>query len=340
MQKIDIHTHVLPRELPRWKDRYGYGGFLRIEHHQGERARLVTDEGRFFRGIESNCWDAGVRLGECDQQGVGLQVLSTIPALFGYWTRPDDGADMARFLNDHLAELVAAHPARFLGLATLPLQAPALAVRELERCVRELGLAGAQIGSHVNDWDLSAPELFPVFQAAEALDACLFVHPWDMGRAPHLQPYWLPWLVGMPSETALAICAMIFGGVFERLPRLRVAFAHGGGSFPFLYGRIAHGFEVRPDLCAVENPVPPRDYLGRFYVDSLVHDPRALRLLLEVLGERSVALGSDYPFPLGEERPGALIDELPGLSAATRERLLRGTALEWLGGRCPPGLRG
>jgi aminocarboxymuconate-semialdehyde decarboxylase len=141
--------------------------------------------------------------------------------------------------------------------------------------------------------------------------------------------YWLPWLVGMPTETSLAICSLIFGGVLERLPNLRVAFAHGGGAFPGTIGRIAHGFQARPDLVAVDNKVPPREYLGRIYVDSLVHDPLALRYLVELMGAERIALGSDYPFPLGEASPGELI-ERSGFDEATRARLLHGTALEWL----------
>jgi len=144
-----------------------------------------------------------------------------------------------------------------------------------------------------------------------------------------MQKYWMPWLVGMPAETALAVCSLIFGGVLERLPRLRIAFAHGGGSFPASLGRIQHGFEVRPDLCAVDNKTPPKDYLGRFYMDSLVHHPGVLRYMLDLMGPGSIALGTDYPFPLGEDRPGELIESM-GLDETTRARLLHGTALEWL----------
>ena len=158
----------------------------------------------------------------------------------------------------------------------------------------------------------------------------MFVHPWDMMGEARMRKYWLPWLVGMPAEVSLAICSLIFGGVLERLPRLRVLFAHGGGAFPGTLGRIEHGFFARPDLVAVDNPHPPSRYLERIYVDSLVHDARALRFVLEILGPARVALGSDYPFPLGEAKPGALIDSLD-LPPAIRDRLRCGTALEWLG---------
>ncbi|RYF87640.1 MAG: amidohydrolase, partial [Chitinophagaceae bacterium] len=233
-------------------------------------------------------------------------------------------------LNDHIAGIVGRYPDRYVGLGTIPMQAPDLAIKELERCVKELGLAGVQIGSHINDLNLDSPELFPVFQAAEELGAAIFVHPWDMIGKEKMSKYWLPWLVGMPMESSLAICSMIFGGIFERLPKLRVAFAHGGGSFPSTIGRIEHGFQVRPDLCAVDNNVNPRDYLGRFYFDSLVHDPAALDYLVKLVGPNSIALGTDYPFPLGELEPGRLIESMP-YDDKTKERLLCGTALEFLG---------
>ncbi len=331
MPKIDIHTHILPPKLASFKDRFGYGGFITLEHHRGGAARMVRDDGKFFREVESNCWDPAVRLQECDQHGVSVQVLSTVPVMFSYWAQPLHGLEIARTLNDHISEVVAASPQRFVGLGTLPMQAPDLAIKELERCVKDLDLAGVQIGSHVNDWNLNDPALFPVFEAASDLGAAVFVHPWEMIGETRMPKYWLPWLVGMPAEVSLAICSMIFGGVFERLPKLRVAFAHGGGCFGSTIGRIEHGFHSRPDLCAVDNPVNPRSYLGRIYVDSLVHDPLALRYILQIYGAERIALGTDYPFPLGEAEPGKLIESLNDLSDKTRQRLMWETALEWLG---------
>lgn len=329
--KIDIHTHVLPRDLPRFKDRFGYGGFIQLEHdHATCKARMVRDDGRFFREIDANCWDPDVRMRECQQTDVDLQVLSTVPVMFSYWTKPEHGLDLSRFLNDHLADMVRRNPKCFLGLGTVPLQDPELAIRELHRCVKELGLHGVQIGSHVNDWNLSEPALFPFFEAAAELGAAVFVHPWDMMGQERMQNYWLPWLVGMPAESSLAICSLIFGGVFERLPKLRVAFAHGGGSFPGTIGRIEHGFHCRPDLVAVDNPRNPREYLGRFWVDSLVHEPEMLKLIVRLFGEKRVCLGTDYPFPLGEQQPGALIDSVKELEPV-RDLLHYRNALEWLG---------
>ena len=329
MLKIDIHTHILPETWPDLRARYGYGGFISLEHHKPCCAKMMLD-GKFFREIQDNCWSPETRMQDCDTQSVNVQVLSTIPIMFSYWAKPEDTLDLATILNDHIAGIVSDYPKRFIGLGTLPMQAPDLAIRELERCVKQLDLPGVQIGTHINDWNLNDEHLFPVFQAAEELGAAVFVHPWDMMGKDKMTKYWLPWLVGMPAETSLAICSMIFGGVLERLPKLRVAFAHGGGSFPATIGRIEHGFNVRPDLCAVDNPVGPKEYLGKFYLDSLVHDARMLSYLIELVGADRVALGSDYPFPLGELQPGKLIESMPDLSTATKERLLNGSALAWL----------
>lgn len=326
--KIDIHTHIMPRDVPKWFDKFGYGEWIHLEHCGACTARMMMGD-RFFREIESNCWDPDTRIHDCDQHGVQIQVLSVIPVLFHYWAKAADAMETSRYFNDYIAEVVTRNPDRFIGLGTVPLQDPQLAIKELERCMTELNMVGVEIGSHIEDWNLSAPELFPFFEACEQLGAAVFVHPWDMMGKDRMEKYWLPWLVGMPAETSLAISSMIFGGVFERLPNLRVAFAHGGGSFPATISRIEHGFNVRPDLCAVDNPVSPKSYLGKFYIDSLVHDQRILDYLIDLMGANRIALGSDYPFPLGEHVPGKLIESMP-YSQHTKDLLLHGSALEWM----------
>ena len=327
--KIDLHTHILPPSWPNLRERYGYGGFVELEHFAPCRARMVID-GRAFREVADNCWDPARRLEECDREGVHVQVLSTVPVMFSYWAKSNDGQDLSRILNDHLAWVVATNPKRFVGLGTVPLQNPDLAIAELERCVVDLRLAGVEIGTHVNAWNLDHPELFPFFKRAAELGAAVFVHPWEMLAPERMPKYWLQWLVGMPTETTIAICSVIFGGVLERLPNLRICFAHGGGSFPGTLGRIEHGFHARPDLVAVDNPHPPSKYLDRFYVDSLTHDAEGLRLLLRLMGANRIALGSDYPFPLGEDRPGTLIESMADLPPDAKEWLLHRTALEFL----------
>jgi aminocarboxymuconate-semialdehyde decarboxylase len=301
---------------------------------------------RVFREITDNVWNPLRRIEEMEQTGVTMQALSTVPVMFSYWAKPRDTLELSQILNDHIAEVVRENPTRFAGLGTIPLQDVDLAAQEMTRCVRELGLRGVEIGTHVDPNDhchgpdcrnLDHPSLDVVWKTAQDLDAAIFVHPWDMMGKDRMPKYWLPWLVGMPAESSLAICSMIFGGVFERFPKLRVAFAHGGGAFPGTIGRIEHGFHVRPDLVAIDNKTNPRKYLAngttpaRFFVDSLVHDADAVKLLIKVFGAERVALGSDYPFPLGEAKPGKLIETMTDLSAKQKAQLLSKTAREFLG---------
>ncbi len=329
MLKIDIHTHILPKDIPAWKDRFGYGGFISLDHYKPSCAHMVRDDGKQFRDVESNCWDPAKRIEEMDRFGVGAQVLSTVPVMFSYWAKPADGAEVAKFLNDHIAEIVSEYPLRYIGLGTVPMQDTTLAIAELERCKR-IGIAGVQIGTNINQLNLGESQFFDFFRACEELGMAVFVHPWEMMGEGDMQKYWLPWLVGMPAETSRAICSLIFSGTLEQLPRLRICFAHGGGSFPATLGRIRHGFDVRPDLVAVDNKVDPLDYARRIYFDSLVHEPKMLEYLLGLAGSDRVALGTDYPFPLGELEPGRLIDSM-NYSDDVQADLLYRTALRWLG---------
>ncbi len=317
----------MPGKMPNWTQKFGYGEFIHLEHRNCQACMMKGD--KVFRIVEENCYREDVRLEEMDETGVDVQVLSTIPVLFNYWAKPADGLETSRFLNDHIAETVNKSPARFAGLGTVPLQDVDLAIREMERCRNELKLPGLEIGSNINGQNLSAKQFYPFYEAAERLGCALFVHPWDMMGEQQMQEYWLPWLVGMPAETSRAICSMIFGGVFERFPRLRVAFAHGGGSFPFTVGRLQHGFEVRPDLVAIDNKVNPTDYIGRFWVDSLVHDKKAMEFLISTIGEDKICLGSDYPFPLGERQPGKMIEKMK-LEKKIKNRLFYKNAQDWL----------
>ncbi len=327
-RKVDMHTHIMPRDFPDFAAEFGYGGFIQLDHHKPGAARMMLD-GQFFREIESNCWDPAERIEEYEQHGTTVQVVCTIPVLFAYFAKPEDGLQVARFLNNDLATTVSGHPRRYIGLGTLPMQAPDLAIQELERC-KQLGLRGVQIGSNINGANLDQLNYFPVFEAAAELDMAVFVHPWNMMGKPEMERYWLPWLVGMPAESSRAACSLIFGGVLERLPKLKVCFAHAGGSFLPTLGRIRHGFNCRPDLVAIDNPHDPAKYLGQFWIDSITHDPKLLRYVLDLVGDERVMLGSDYPFPLGDLEIGAFIEDMQ-LSPKQISRIFRQNALEWLG---------
>jgi aminocarboxymuconate-semialdehyde decarboxylase len=327
---IDIHTHILPENIPDFKTKFGYGGFIVLDHHKCGCARMMKDTGHFFREIESNCWECTDRVKDCNNQKVHVQVLSTVPVMFSYWAKPEDCLELSIFLNDHLADIVRRFPKRFIGLGTLPMQDAALAIQELKRC-KEIGLVGVQIGTNVNQKNLNEAEFFPIFEACQELGMAVFVHPWEMMGEQDMMRYWLPWLVGMPAETSRAICSMIFGGVLERLPNLRICFAHGGGSFPATIGRIQHGFDCRPDLTAIDNNVAPKSYISKFWIDSLVHDKEMLDFVVNQFGSEKVALGSDYPFPLGEHLPGSLVKSMNEWSDEKKANVLHNAALQWLG---------
>lgn len=318
----------MPEKMPNWTEKFGYGEFIHLEHRECGACMMKGDQ--VFRVIDDNCFKEDIRVKDMKESEVTMQVLSTIPVLFNYWAKPADGLETSRFFNDHIAETVSKDPKKFIGLGTVPLQDVDLAIKEMERCVTELKMPGLEIGSNVNKENLSEKKFFPFYEAAEKLNCSLFVHPWKMMGTRQMEKYWLPWLVGMPAETTRAICSMIFGGVFEQFPKLRVAFAHGGGSFSFTLGRIRHGFEVRPDLVAVDNDISPENYIGKFWVDSLVHDKKAFNYLMDVMGEDKICLGSDYPFPLGEHKPGMLIEKMK-LKKKLTKKLFYKNAYDWLG---------
>ncbi len=327
MLKIDSHTHILPKKLPDWSEKFGYGDFIYLQHHKKGMAKMMRGN-QFFREIKENCWDEELRIKEYKVYNTNVQVVCTIPVMFSYWAKPMDCLSVSMFLNDHIAEVAEKYPKNYVGLATVPMQDAELAIKELERC-QKIGLKGIQIGSNINDENLNEDRFFPIFQACEKLGMAILVHPWNMMGMKQMQRYWLPWLVGMPAETSRAMCSMIFSGMFEKLPKLRVNFAHAGGSFMSTIGRIEHGFKCRPDLVAIDNPVNPRNYLGKFWVDSITHDPMMLEYVIKLQGTKRITLGSDYPFPLGDLEIGRFIEEMD-ISKESKEDIFCNSTLEWL----------
>ena len=328
MFTIDTHTHIIPQNLPDFAKKFGYGDFITLQHHEPGKAWMMQGNKR-FREILANCWDPDIRIREMEAHQADKQVICTIPVLFAYWAKAEQGLEVSRFLNDDIATTIHNYPDTFIGLATVPMQDPALAVRELERAMKN-GFRGVQIGSNVNDLNLSEVQFREFFAACESLGAAVLVHPWQMMGQEHMTKYWLPWLVGMPAEISRAICSMIFGGIFEKYKKLKVCFAHGGGSFLPTISRIEHGWDCRPDLVAIDNPVNPKEYLGKFWVDSHVCDHKMLQYVIDLVGADKVMQGSDYPFPLGEAVPGELVRTAP-LSVIEKEKVLGLSAKQWLG---------
>jgi aminocarboxymuconate-semialdehyde decarboxylase len=329
MNAIDMHSHFFPRE---WEDlgkRFGTPDWPWMKHLGEGKAMVMVGE-REFRPVYAACWDAGKRLEEMDRDGVDLQVMCSTPVLFAYARPPAQALYCAQVFNDAGLELAARGKGRLKTLCQVPLQDTDAACRELSRAMKA-GHLGVQIGNHVGERDLDDEGILAFLQHCAHEGAAVLVHPWDMMGGARTARWMMGWTVSMPAETQLSIVSLILGGGFDRLPqRLRICFAHGGGSFAFLLGRLENAWRHR-DVARGVSQHPPSHYLERFYVDSAVFDPRALRLLVDVMGEDRVMLGSDYPFPLGEARVGRLVRDMQGLSAGAKEKLLVGNATRFLG---------
>jgi aminocarboxymuconate-semialdehyde decarboxylase len=328
MFTIDTHTHIIPKNLPDFSKQFGYGDFITLYHHEKNKAWMMQGDKK-FREILANCWDAEIRKEEMQQHQISMQVICTIPVLFSYWAKPEDGLKISQFLNDDISQTVSKNKDRFIGLATLPMQNTNLAVKELERCMAR-GFKGIQIGSNINNLNLNEPQFDEIFAACEQLNSAILIHPWQMMGQEHMGKYWLPWLVGMPAEISRAACSLVFGGVMEKYQKLKVCLAHGGGSFLTTIGRIEHGWECRPDLVAIDNPINPREYIKRFWVDSHVCDHQMLQYTINIVGAEKIMQGSDYPFPLGEAVPGEFVRSAP-ITTLEKDTILGGSALKWLG---------
>jgi aminocarboxymuconate-semialdehyde decarboxylase len=305
MQVIDIHNHFFPREWPDLAARFGTPDWPWIKHTEEGKADIMVGE-KFFRHIYSACWDPDVRLREMDRDGVDLQIISATPVLFAYDRPVEHALDCAQIFNDAALDLCSRGQGRLKSLCQVPLQDPDAACKELSRCMRS-GHVGVQIGNHVGEKNLDDPGIVTFLHHCADENAAVLVHPWDMFGQNRMPKYMMPWTVGMPAETQLGIVAMILGGAFDKLPaKLRICFAHGGGSFAFLLGRLQNAWQHHPIAHGVCQ-LPPDRYLDRFSVDSAVFDQRALEFLVGTVGSEHVMLGSDYPFPLGEHGIGNLI---------------------------------
>lgn len=323
---VDIHSHFYPDNIPDLSARFGgeWPGF----RHTAPGKGMITLGNREYRPVYEACWNPSLRLEEMDRDGIDIQVMCATPLLFAYGKPAGQALECARLFNDLALDLCRYAPDRLKTLCQVPLQDIDASCAEVSRAV-QAGHIGVQIGNHVGPRNLDDEGLVTFLQHCAAEQAPVLVHPWDMMAPERMPKYMLQWLVAMPAETQLSILSLILSGAFERLPdSLRICFAHGGGSFAFLLGRVENAWYNR-DIIREDCPHPPSHYTDRFYTDSAVFDENALALLVSVMGEERVMLGSDYPFPLGEQRIGSLIKNSKAFSAGTKSRLSGGNAVEF-----------
>lgn len=329
MAVVDIHSHFFPEAWPDLAKRFGTPHWPWIRHLGNGKAMIMVGD-REFRPIYAACWVPRPRLAEMDRDGVQLQILCATPVLFAYMRPAEQALECAHIFNDAALEICSRGKGRLRALCQVPLQDTEAACRELTRCMIA-GHIGVQIGNHVGDRDLDDAGIVEFLAHCAAEGAPVLVHPWDMLGGVRTARHMMGWTVSMLAETQLSIVSMILGGAFDRLPRsLKICFAHGGGSFAFLLGRIENAWYNR-DVARGLSRFPPSHYLDRFSVDSAVFDERALRLLVDVMGKEHVMLGSDYPFPLGELRVGKLVRETRLLSEAERTAILGENAAAFFG---------
>ena len=329
-QKIDIHSHHFPQltQAEAATLDAATGPWLRIDS-DGENGQIMAGN-QAFRPVTRVLWDAHARLADMDEQGVDIQVSCATPIMFGYSATPQVAADWAQRMNDHALQFASANPLRLKVLAQVPLQDVELACAEASRA-KASGHVGVQIGNHLGDRDMDDPQLVDFLVHCANNDIPVLAHPWDMMGGERMKKWMLPWLVAMPAETQLGILSLILSGAFERIPKsLKLCFAHGGGAFAFLLGRVENAWNHR-DIVRQDCPHPPSSYVDRFYVDSAVFDPRSLRLLTEVMVADRVMLGSDYPFPIGEPRIGQLVGEAAFLTTEQRQDILANNACRFFG---------
>jgi aminocarboxymuconate-semialdehyde decarboxylase len=321
--KIDIHAHFFPkitRETAATLDAAS-APWLRIAA-DGSGHIMVGEQA--FRPIDRALYDARLRLEELDAQGVDIQVNCATPIMFGYAHAPHAAAQWCARMNDLALEFCSVNPKRLKVLSQVPLQDLDLACAEASRA-KGNGCVGVQIGNHVGARNMDDADTLAFLRHCAHEDIPVLVHPWDMMAQDRMKKWLLPWLVAMPAETQLGMLSLILSGAFERLPHhLKLIFAHGGGSFAYLLGRVDNAWRRR-DIVREDCPNLPSSYCNRFYVDSAVFDARALSLLVDVMGEDRVMLGSDDPFPLGEELIGALV-ESAAFSSPQRAKLLADNA--------------
>lgn len=324
MKTIDIHSHFYPDSIPDLDTRFGEGrwpGYRKVSDEKG----MITLGGEDYRPIYDACWNAGRRIEEMDKYSVDIQIMCATPILFAYEKPAAQALECAKVINDEALRLCSHNPARLKTMCQVPLQDIDMACAEVSRAM-EAGHVAVQIGNHVKDKNLDDEGIITFLQHCASINAPVLIHPWDMMSPERMPKYMLQWLVAMPAETQLSILSLILSGAFERLPEnLKLCFAHGGGSFAYLMGRVDNAWRER-DIVRKDCPNLPSSYMNRFYVDSAVFSEDALDLLVKCSGAERIMFGTDYPFPLGEIDMGALVRGHPGLSDQQKASILADNA--------------
>ncbi|MFJ7724720.1 amidohydrolase family protein [Neobacillus sp. NPDC097160] len=325
--RVDFHTHIIPEDIPSFAQKFGGERWPTLEKTCSCGANIMV-AGKVFREVTDQVWSPEKRIEDMDKEGVDIQVLSPIPVTFSYWAEPEAAEEMSKIQNDFIADTVKKYPDRFIGLGTVPLQDAEVSIREMDRCIHELGLKGIEIGTNINGKNLDDPAFTKFFEMAEKWEVPLFIHPWETLGRERMPRHNFMYTVGMPSETALAAASLICGGVMEQFPGLKICFAHGGGSFPYILPRLDQGWKVWPELRQISNP--PSHYAKNFYFDSLNYDPLNIKYLVDRFGHEKVVMGSDYPFLLREIPPGKVIDDTVELTEEQKQDMLGRNALAFL----------
>ncbi|MEB5450844.1 amidohydrolase family protein [Virgibacillus pantothenticus] len=324
---VDFHTHIISEEFLDLANKYGDPRWPVIQKTCSCGANIMIN-GSKFREVTSQAWDIKQRLQDMDREGIDIQVLSPIPVTLSYWSDPEKGLEMAKFQNNFIASIVKEYPNRFLGLGTVPLQDVHLAINEMERSMNQLGLSGLQIGTNINGKNLDDLSLKPFFRYANDWKVPLFVHPWATLGKERMQQHHFMYTLGMPSETSLAAGSIIMSGMLDQFNDLKLCFAHGGGSLPYLLPRLDKGWNVWPQIRKTEQP--PSEYAKLLYYDSLVYDETNLQLMINRIGIDQIIVGTDYPFLLRESPAGDVINKLIKLNDQERMKLKGKNALRFL----------
>lgn len=324
MTVIDIHSHFYPDGIANMDTRFGEGvwpGFRKVSDGKG----MITYDGKNYRPIYDACWNPARRIEELDKYSVDVQIMCATPILFAYEKPANQALECAKVMNDEALNICSHNSKRLKAMCQVPLQDIDLACAEVSRAMQS-GHVAVQIGNHVKDRNLDDEGLITFLQHCANIGAPVLVHPWDMMAPERMPNYMLQWLVAMPAETQLSILSLVLSGAFERLPEnLKLCFAHGGGSFAYLMGRVDNAWRER-DIVRKNCPNLPSSYVDRFYVDSAVFSEDALELLVKCSGAERVMFGTDYPFPLGEIDMGSLVRGHSKLDDKQKSSILGGNA--------------